>query len=83
MATKPATSTPTGHAETSLEPSPRRDAQLGDGMPAAGNSAGAQDEPKLKNSIGSEDSQSIRTLEAILELARWAPSADNTQPWRF
>ena len=23
------------------------------------------------------------TLEAILELARWAPSGDNTQPWRF
>ncbi len=22
-------------------------------------------------------------LEAILELARWAPSGDNTQPWRF
>jgi hypothetical protein len=23
------------------------------------------------------------TLRAILELARWAPSGDNTQPWRF
>jgi len=23
------------------------------------------------------------TLEAILDLARWAPSGDNTQPWRF
>lgn len=23
------------------------------------------------------------TLEAILDLARWAPSTDNTQPWRF
>ncbi|MYM31650.1 molybdopterin biosynthesis protein MoeY [Duganella sp. CY15W] len=23
------------------------------------------------------------TLERILELARWAPSGDNTQPWRF
>jgi hypothetical protein len=23
------------------------------------------------------------TLDAILELARWAPSGDNTQPWRF
>ena len=22
-------------------------------------------------------------LEAILDLARWAPSGDNTQPWRF
>src|SRR5512146_27270 len=22
-------------------------------------------------------------LERILELARWAPSGDNTQPWRF
>jgi nitroreductase len=24
-----------------------------------------------------------RTLEQILERARWAPSGDNTQPWRF
>jgi hypothetical protein len=24
-----------------------------------------------------------RTVEAIAELARWAPSGDNTQPWRF
>jgi len=24
-----------------------------------------------------------RTLAQILELARWAPSGDNTQPWRF
>ena len=23
------------------------------------------------------------TLEQVLELARWAPSGDNTQPWRF
>ncbi|MDC8756178.1 nitroreductase family protein [Janthinobacterium fluminis] len=23
------------------------------------------------------------TLESILDLARWAPSGDNTQPWRF
>jgi len=23
------------------------------------------------------------TVEAILDLARWAPSGDNTQPWRF
>ncbi len=23
------------------------------------------------------------TLVAILDLARWAPSGDNTQPWRF
>ena len=23
------------------------------------------------------------TLEQILDLARWAPSGDNTQPWRF
>jgi len=25
----------------------------------------------------------IATTRAILELARWAPSGDNTQPWRF
>lgn len=24
-----------------------------------------------------------RSIEQILELARWAPSGDNTQPWRF
>lgn len=24
-----------------------------------------------------------RPIEAILDLARWAPSGDNTQPWRF
>ncbi len=26
---------------------------------------------------------SQRALECILDLARWAPSGDNTQPWRF
>ena len=26
---------------------------------------------------------SLQTLEQILELAKWAPSGDNTQPWRF
>jgi hypothetical protein len=31
----------------------------------------------------SEISLPIQTLEAILDLARWAPSVDNTQPWRF
>ena len=25
----------------------------------------------------------MRIIEQILELARWAPSGDNTQPWRF
>jgi hypothetical protein len=25
----------------------------------------------------------MRVLEKILDLARWAPSGDNTQPWRF
>ena len=25
----------------------------------------------------------MRAVEQILELARWAPSGDNTQPWRF
>ncbi len=25
----------------------------------------------------------MNTVEEILELARWAPSGDNTQPWRF
>lgn len=26
---------------------------------------------------------SVSTIEQILELARWAPSGDNSQPWRF
>ena len=25
----------------------------------------------------------VQTIRAILDLARWAPSGDNTQPWRF
>ena len=25
----------------------------------------------------------VHTIRAILDLARWAPSGDNTQPWRF
>jgi hypothetical protein len=25
----------------------------------------------------------MTALEQILDLARWAPSGDNTQPWRF
>lgn len=25
----------------------------------------------------------MKTMEQILELAKWAPSGDNTQPWRF
>jgi len=25
----------------------------------------------------------MRVSEQILDLARWAPSGDNTQPWRF
>ncbi len=25
----------------------------------------------------------MKTIEQILELAKWAPSGDNTQPWRF
>jgi nitroreductase len=27
--------------------------------------------------------RSLKRLEAILDLARWAPSGDNSQPWRF
>src|SRR5512145_3257465 len=27
--------------------------------------------------------KSMRLCEQVLELARWAPSGDNTQPWRF
>src|SRR5205085_12204118 len=27
--------------------------------------------------------QAMTLLETVLDLARWAPSGDNTQPWRF
>src|SRR5258706_10057254 len=27
--------------------------------------------------------KNVRVSEEILELGRWAPSGDNTQPWRF
>lgn len=30
-----------------------------------------------------DDGQARSSLERILELARWAPSGDNTQPWHF
>lgn len=29
------------------------------------------------------NNQKVHAIEQILEVARWAPSADNTQPWRF
>lgn len=29
------------------------------------------------------ESSKLSTVEQILDLARWAPSGDNTQPWRF
>ena len=41
------------------------------------------DDPGSVQSLGSRDAVPASTLEAILDLARWAPSADNTQPWRF
>ncbi len=31
----------------------------------------------------SEPVQPVTPMERILDLARWAPSGDNTQPWRF
>lgn len=33
--------------------------------------------------FGQEDAVSRDILRQILDLARWAPSGDNTQPWRF
>lgn len=54
-----------------------------DGRPAARSSEGTLDQPGPKDSPGSDASLPIEALGAILDLARWAPSADNTQPWRF
>ncbi|CAG1001257.1 Sulfur carrier protein ThiS adenylyltransferase [Methylophilaceae bacterium] len=33
--------------------------------------------------IAAEKAHPPSTIEQILDLARWAPSGDNTQPWRF
>ncbi len=33
--------------------------------------------------MNKQETQLDTTLQQILELARWAPSGDNTQPWRF
>ncbi|MEW5943476.1 MAG: ThiF family adenylyltransferase [Pseudomonadota bacterium] len=32
---------------------------------------------------GTKETAAPTTIEQILDLARWAPSGDNTQPWRF
>lgn len=36
-----------------------------------------------RNGKGMDTAMQHETLQQILELARWAPSGDNTQPWRF
>src|SRR5829696_4406353 len=38
---------------------------------------------QLGSSPLSHDGQVMPVIDRILELARWAPSGDNTQPWRF
>jgi nitroreductase len=38
-----------------------------------------EDARAARTSVGAEASE----IERILDLARWAPSGDNTQPWRF
>lgn len=37
----------------------------------------------LAPSAGTERAVPLTVIEQILNLARWAPSGDNTQPWRF
>jgi molybdopterin/thiamine biosynthesis adenylyltransferase/nitroreductase len=37
----------------------------------------------LARAQASELAEDARDIEKILELARWAPSGDNSQPWRF
>jgi len=39
--------------------------------------------PKAMIAAGSTKMSELRLIEQILDLARWAPSGDNTQPWRF
>ncbi len=36
-----------------------------------------------RGTAGSEEPRPQTPIERILDLARWAPSGDNTQPWRF
>lgn len=38
---------------------------------------------KKESAMESNDQKKPHPVEQILEIARWAPSADNTQPWRF
>jgi molybdopterin/thiamine biosynthesis adenylyltransferase/nitroreductase len=44
---------------------------------------------QFKRALGNRDAGSVSSIPvpepiaAILDLARWAPSGDNTQPWRF
>lgn len=39
--------------------------------------------PSPKGNLGSDVLRVPIHIERILDLARWAPSGDNTQPWRF
>jgi len=41
------------------------------------------DVPSASSSLASHGSFCQETFVAILDFGRWAPSADNTQPWRF
>lgn len=40
-------------------------------------------ERQMNNPIDAKISADLTEIEKILDLARWAPSGDNTQPWRF
>ena len=37
----------------------------------------------MNSETQSNDPEAKGTIYRIIELARWAPSGDNTQPWRF
>ena len=38
---------------------------------------------KRKNTLGESSDRPLTEIEEIINLARWSPSGDNTQPWRF
>ena len=51
--------------------------------PGAGPLPSRAESPGGSISGGRLDVADMRVVEQILELARWAPSGDNIQPWRF
>lgn len=49
----------------------------------ASNTRGSSPSAGAPSSAGYEEKAPLSAIEQILDVARWAPSGDNTQPWRF